>query len=195
MTPAEIQQLADSFAHTLWRDSWPLFVASLIGCGLTAYLGVYLGEKAKNTATKEDVAEITRKIESVRNEYVAQIEAIRGSYQLRVASLAKILETHQIAFAMWREMLFAVHTEDISRITRNCESWWTNNCIYLTASARDAFIAAVHAAHIHQDLRGLSAQRVDDNWQIIRRAGDEIMKGAELPALTAEAIQSPSATK
>ena len=52
-------------------------VAFLSGMLLREFLPGYLHEKGKNLATKEDVAEITKKIEEVRHGYTAEIERLR----------------------------------------------------------------------------------------------------------------------
>ncbi|WP_153913042.1 hypothetical protein [Shewanella sp. TC10] len=49
----------------------------------------YSSEKGKNLATKEDIAEITNKIESVKNDYAHQLEATKAdlSSQLQTSSI------------------------------------------------------------------------------------------------------------
>jgi hypothetical protein len=42
------------------------------------YFPSYIGEKAKNLATKEDIADITNKIEQVKVEYAKQIELYKS---------------------------------------------------------------------------------------------------------------------
>lgn len=55
------------------------FVLILIfGLLVNKYLPGYIGEKAKNLATKEDIADITNKIEQVKVEYVKQIEIYKS---------------------------------------------------------------------------------------------------------------------
>ena len=58
-----------------------LQVLVLLGIGciflFRKYLFSYSIEKGKNLATKEDVEEITRKVEEVKSEYVAEIEMLK----------------------------------------------------------------------------------------------------------------------
>lgn len=49
----------------------------------------YLAEKGKNTATKEDIEEVTRKIESIKNEFTTPIEFLRLQLSKR-ANLHKL---------------------------------------------------------------------------------------------------------
>ena len=56
-----------------------LVTLTVIGCLLLfkKYLFYYSTEKGKNLATKEDIEGITRKVESTKNEYVAEIERLK----------------------------------------------------------------------------------------------------------------------
>jgi hypothetical protein len=45
------------------------------------YLPAYLTEKAKNLATKEDIAMITKEVENVRIQYAKELEKFRGQLQ------------------------------------------------------------------------------------------------------------------
>lgn len=52
-----------------------IFIAGLL---VKSYLPGYIGEKAKNLATKEDIADITKNIEQVKVEYAKQLELYRS---------------------------------------------------------------------------------------------------------------------
>lgn len=43
----------------------------------------YLAEKGKNTATKEDIEEVTRKIESIKNEFATPVEVLKWQLSKR----------------------------------------------------------------------------------------------------------------
>ena len=51
----------------------------ILGLYIKTYLPKYIEEKAKNLATKEDVGEITSKIEKVKREYDVLYSAIKNS--------------------------------------------------------------------------------------------------------------------
>lgn len=58
-----------------------------IGIGgllLKHYLPSYLTEKGKNLATKEDVEEITRKVEGVKTQYQSEVEKLKAELQKEV---------------------------------------------------------------------------------------------------------------
>lgn len=189
MTASEIKQLAEAIAQGT-ALSWTHILLAALAIGVAAFLGTYLAQKAKNTATKEDVADITRRIESVRLDYTAKLEELKGSYQLHVAALERRLEVHQKSFSMWRRLIFAVYSDDIGKVCRECEDWWTDHCIYLAPEARDAFMSAVGAAHGHREyVRGrLPREKLEANWKTILDAGNAIMKGASLPPLPSESL-------
>lgn len=49
------------------------------------YFPKYLEEKAKNTATKEDVSQITDKIESIKRSYTIEIEKVKTELDVKAA--------------------------------------------------------------------------------------------------------------
>lgn len=58
---------------------------------LVRFFPSYLKYKGKNLATKEDIEEITRKIEGVRSEYVSQTERLKSE-------LGKLVHVHKVQF-------------------------------------------------------------------------------------------------
>jgi hypothetical protein len=59
-----------------------IFIVAMVGKN---YLPRYVSEKAKNLATKEDVAEITNKIESVKIEYAKSLEEVKSELHVKSA--------------------------------------------------------------------------------------------------------------
>ena len=70
------------------------FISSLIG----AFFGKYFGKKGENLATKQDISEITQKIENVRLEYAKQLESTK-------ADLSSQLKTHGFRYEKEYEIL------------------------------------------------------------------------------------------
>ncbi len=67
---------------------------ALIGGGIVllfikTFIPKYLSEKAKNLATKEDIAEITSKVESVKSDYATILEEVRSNHQLKFAAVER----------------------------------------------------------------------------------------------------------
>jgi hypothetical protein len=56
---------------------------------LKSFLPSYLSEKGKNLATKEDIASITDKVESVKTDYAKVLEELRSDNQLKLAEIER----------------------------------------------------------------------------------------------------------
>lgn len=76
----------------------------------------YLSEKAKNLATKEDIAAITDKVESVKTNYAEILEEIRNNYQLKFAAIEREKNTKK-----------EVYLEAVESIVRS-QNMITNFC-------------------------------------------------------------------
>jgi hypothetical protein len=74
-------------------DGWVVFIAAGVAVLLIrSFLPAYLGEKGKNLATKEDIAEITNKVEAVRLQYSGELERLRDQ-------LSRLTFEHQTRFS------------------------------------------------------------------------------------------------
>ena len=71
-------------------DAWQI-VLLIVASSVAAFFGAYLKEKAKGTATKEDIEEITRKIEGVKLELGKNKEIDSIKYNLRYEACLKSL--------------------------------------------------------------------------------------------------------
>lgn len=84
-----------------------------IGCGILGFVlkgfsDSYVREKGKNAATKEDIGEITRKVESIR----AELSALSAfSSQRREKQQERLLAFHDVAIELLHER-FAVNFGD-----------------------------------------------------------------------------------
>ncbi|MBE3720459.1 hypothetical protein HJ202_08395 [Vibrio parahaemolyticus] len=163
------------------------------------YISAYLKEKAKNLATKEDISEITEAIEKVRSQYNeklqeliyqnnVQLEGLKALNQLRVVAPERRLQAHQEAFALWRKMLSSLHSNERVNVVMECQDWYNQNCLYLSAKSREAFSVAYGALAIHNDLLQDRTQpeSVKRNYLEITNAGSIIVQSVELPALSAD---------
>ncbi|MDB4883284.1 MAG: hypothetical protein JWL95_2050 [Gemmatimonadetes bacterium] len=94
------------------------FIGVLIGA-LLASLRSYTAEKGKNLATREDIAEITRRVEGVRTDYLSQLERVkaelgeaqvinRSQYELELTAYRDVwqalLPVHRAAAALRPEL-------------------------------------------------------------------------------------------
>ena len=51
---------------------------------LTKYLPAYISEKAKNLATKEDIEEITQKVENIKKENQIELSKLQGNIDIKI---------------------------------------------------------------------------------------------------------------
>ena len=158
------------------------------------YFPSYLGEKAKNLATREDIAAITHEMEKVRIEYSSLVEELKARHQLRLAAVDKRLQAHQEAFTKWTELMATVHSSDIHKTVIDCQSWWDKNCVYLEPKVRKAFVAAYRAASDHKSLTqpGGDVNAIKENWQKILGFGNSLFEAIQLPSLSELETQSIS---
>lgn len=178
-----------------------LIASSIFGALFRFFLPGYLAEKGKNLATKEDVAAITREVKRVEDEYARGIEALKQQYavvlqqlhtasELRLAAADARLKAHQEAFALWRRMIGEGHSGDrVPQLVLDCQEWWEHNCLYLSPEASTAFVKAYAAAHSQPEIEKTRDPKLtEQNWALVKVAGDAIRNGANLPPLGIEEV-------
>lgn len=94
-----------------WADYLKFGVVQVIVTFGAAYLASYIREKGKNLATREDIQEITDKIESVKISYAKELEVLKSEYSAHLkyfeSQLNRKLHTDGIRF----EKEFQVYQE------------------------------------------------------------------------------------
>lgn len=179
---------------------------------LAAFFGAYLRRKGENLASKQDVLELTERVEQVRSQHserlenLAQdnrkvLESMGREHQLRLAAIDRRFEAHQQAYALCQKLFSALHTERISSVVIECQNWWDNNCLYLDPEAREAFFHALRAAQVHASLlQGLSVdksperfEKIEKNWAKIGSALGSIEKAVALPPIKESTTPDKSA--
>ncbi len=70
------------------------------------------------------------------------------------------------------------------KVVADCQDWWEENCVFLTADAREAFLKAYLSASDHAQFLAThqDAELVKATWEDVRRAGDIILRGVHLPS-------------
>ena len=188
MDPEKLRVIVEEAVKNATTFPWWSYLIVVIIGGLGAILGGYLRQKGKNFATKEDAAEITRKVEEVRTEFTTRMEEVlqqnrlilevhRTRNQLRLAAIGRRLRAHQEAYTLWRRLISNAHNrQTINAIVIECQNWWDTNCIYLEPAVREAFYHSYIAASLHADLvQGRAdAEEIRRNWSVITRTGELI---------------------
>ncbi len=91
MTPDELRTVLTAVIdNSTAMGLWQLF-ALVVASGIAAFFGAYLREKAKSAATKEDVEEITSRIENVKRSVEAIKTAESTKYNLKYEACLEAL--------------------------------------------------------------------------------------------------------
>ena len=193
MNYEQIKTIIEEAINNATIFDWRIYALIIVCSAIGGFFGAYLKKKAENLATKEDIENITKKIEEIRSEYSKQLElhkaSLQLSNQLKLAALDKRLDKHQEAFTLWRNLLFSLRDEDkIGTAIEEAQRWWDKHCLYLSDDARSAFHTAIFLA---VDFRKLP--RTDPNikewFQKINEAGKKIVEAVNLPPLNESEIE------
>lgn len=83
-------------------DIWALFLSIINLVAVTIltlfgknYLTSYFTEKGKNLASKEDIHEITEKVEKIKSQYLADLERVKSALQAESALLQKRRQVYE----------------------------------------------------------------------------------------------------
>ena len=124
---------------SLSTTTWVLLV---IGVIFGSLVGAYMADKGRNLATKEDIADITRRVEAVKAAFAAEAEerahqhrlraateaeAQAQENRLRLAALDKRLEVHQEAYRRWHLLMDNVYNDGVADLAMQCRDWWMSN--------------------------------------------------------------------
>jgi hypothetical protein len=166
-----------------------VIAAYLVGL-LSRFGKGYVTEKGKNLATKEDVVEITARVEAVLQQNRLLLEGNRQRHDLRMAALDVRLAAHQRAFVYWWDISRFTHEKDPAKkfeFVQGCQKWWVDNRLYLEPEVAIEFMAVTHAVLNHQDfLQARDMAMIKSNWERIIGLGNVILKAVELPAIKSD---------
>ncbi|MES1191992.1 MAG: hypothetical protein ABUS47_13050 [Steroidobacter sp.] len=146
--------------------------------GLAAYFGAYLRAMGTQRAQTETIGKITQIQETIKHQNSEILERLKAKEQLRLAAIDKRLEAHQLAFRFWHAMVTAKN--DTAAIIE-ASNFWNQNCLYLEASVRSAFIDALNLART----REAAMRDTPDEFQTSLMAFPKILFDAiQLPPLS-----------
>jgi len=189
----QIKLIVEEAVNNALQFDWWLYILILAISATGAFLGSYLKKKAENVATKEDIEEITQKIEDIRSQYNKQLElhkaSLQLSNQLKLAELGTRLHKHQEAYTLWLNLMWSLYDDQkIGPAVTNCQNWWNENCLYLGEEPRGAFKTALLLAG---QFRGLADAQEKRKWfNSINDAGKKIIEGVNLPSLGKDEIRN-----
>lgn len=195
MDPEKLKTLIEEAISNSDPFAWWFYLLIILLSAIGAFLGSYLRKKAENVATKEDIENITEKIEKVRSQYSEQLETVKASLQLsnqlKLAALDKRLQKHQEAYTLWLNLMWSLYDEEkIGPAVANCQNWWNENCLYLGEDSRGAFKTALLLAVHFRQLTNVDAKEKRKWFDSINDAGKKIIEGVNLPSLGEDEIKN-----
>lgn len=186
MNATEVRTVIDTALRDPANFPWLQWLLALVVLVVAICISIYMTEKAKNAATKEDIREITQKIESVRHEYQDRIERLKGTIQMRTVALSQRLAAHQAAYSRWAALVQAAYEgKSTASAEEEAHQWWIDNSLYLAPAARKAFKEALEAAMMHRLLKDTPTDPsvLNENSDMLHSAGKAIIEGVELPEI------------
>lgn len=172
------------------------------GCvlfGLRHYFGGYLDKKAENLATKEDIGDITKIVESIKHENDKVLshwqEQLKSATTLRFLAAERRFQAHQDAYRYAIQMKQMAFTEDYEERQKASADWgdfWQRNCLYLDENVRSAFSEAAMASAEHTVWLRMGREipegrkYVSTNMQKMDHLLEVIPKAVSLPAIVNE---------
>lgn len=141
MSPEEIK----AFTHGLISGQSVWYVLTPVVGAVAAYFGAYQAEKGKNSATKEDIGEITKAVGEVNSEFNKKLEEFKTYHQLRMVAAERRIQAHQEAFSLWREFHQGYSQDDESWKTtyKKADKWYQENNFFLGKETRNNFYVAL----------------------------------------------------
>lgn len=190
MTPEEIQAMAKGLAEG--QAVWYLGSA-VIGGAITG-LAAYLAEKGKNRATREDIAAITREVENVRDVFNRQMEDLKAHHQLRMVAAERRMQAHQEAYKLWLGFHITVRHdyETMQHKISDAHAWFSSNCIFLTPTARAAFVEMTQTILVYADIQASGAPENEKKKLLnsYTTLGNIFLTEIDLPTLSRSDIRS-----
>lgn len=82
MTPEKLQSIVETAIGNQFENYWFYLLLSVFFALMSSYLMQYINEKGKNLATKEDITDITSKVEDVKQSYKIEFDEIQKKNDL-----------------------------------------------------------------------------------------------------------------
>ena len=109
MNPEQIQTAVESAISQGNLFPWWSYILFVVLSGIASYLAIYLREKGKNLATKEDIGEITDRVEKVKLDYSKESHRFQVAYSGLLKKRAEVIEelyhlivVFKIVFTCWK---------------------------------------------------------------------------------------------
>lgn len=88
-------------------SNWMLFILFAAVAGAVQYIIFYFREKGKNLATKEDIADITRKMEAVKQQFTNDTEKLKNALAILANVQTSVASVERNAIIDFNKSLFS----------------------------------------------------------------------------------------
>lgn len=160
MSPEEIKAFAQGLmsGQSVWYVLMPVVAAG------AAYIGAYCAERGKNRATKEDIEEITKAVETAKEGFNQRLEDFKAHHQLRMVAAERRLQAHQEAFTMGTKLWASISLDDLQwrAVHEEARVWYERNVLFLGTNTRRAFIETLNGCEEFRSEKGRSNQ--EPSW-------------------------------
>lgn len=187
--------------NQMFESAVAAIFSSIVTFSLLAWFFVsksYLGQRAKNLATQQDIQKITDAVEKIRADYASRLqesehknalmlERYRSVAEAQRTLLERRLEALQGAYTRLQRLSWDMTSNDasaISQMVMEAQEFWLDNCIFMGWDVGISFKRGYMTAGAH---RALLEARADvdvivQSGECVRNAIKDIVKAAELPA-------------
>ena len=107
------------------------------GAAILSLIGVIINV----VCTLKGNRKTAREILNLQNEHTRTLEESRQKHQSSLAAVEMRLQIHQQAFTRLLKLLKLRDPEALHSHAKECDVWWTENCLYLSEEASKAFRA------------------------------------------------------
>ena len=153
------------------------------GAAILSLIGVIINVVCTVKGNRKTANEIL----NLQNEHAKTLEESRQKHQSNLAAVEVRLQVHQQAFTRLLGLLKQRDPEVLRSHARECEIWWTENCLYLSEEASKAY-RALCSSFPHQvsyDNNG-DILLPASTWALLTDAFTSIHKVPGLPPSIAE---------
>lgn len=182
MSPVEIMSIIEVAKSSAFIRFFLVIFVSFLG----AFFGAYIKKKGEVLATKE----LKKELQTITHHNQLIIEEFKARHSFKMTAIEKRLQVHQEAYTLWRKLLFSLNANNVDQVVEECQTWWNENCLFLSPESRKTFLIAVRCAFHHKDLLNVPLPRnpedqnlIKSNLDKIMEAGEIIVKSVELPSL------------
>lgn len=187
------EAVAQWFVTGLGMAVWGVPIIFVVYFLVRNFLASYTNEKAKNMATKEDIAVITSEVKAVEDVFNRGLADLNAHHQVRMIAAERRIQAHQEAYFHAMQMVRYANAEGdhLMNVVVEAQSWYDKNCLFLGEKTRRSFHTASLFVMHHRDYvqNRVDADIVKQSWAKIMEPLEHVAKEVELPPFSAQELK------